>query len=454
MPHSNVGVDVTSHAFICACDKRFRSACDESGLYQGVGDLSYCVFHSFSSDKAPEFREALRRRLDRGGAELLDFSGVWFPEDVSFSNRHFTHKRVLFTGATFNGAADFSDAKFEGRAYFTDATFEAGANFQMTTFKERVYFSGARFHKAAGAAGGGRANFMGAVFNAHAKFISAVFEGDSDFAGALFRDETLFSYATFRGRTNFALASITGALTFSSEGQKNCGFGPNASLSFKHAKVEKSDTISFHVIRLRPHWFVDVDARKISFAHVDWQPLSISKELRELTSEATDRPHQKLAAAYRHLATNAEENYQYERASVFRRRAMDVLRREDWRGFAPWRLSWWYWLASGYGERASQAAVVLLAIWVFFAALYTQTGFARPESRAAGEAVATNGGGEVIEPVPPRSALTYSAAVMTLQKPEPRPATEAAKALVLLQTVLGPLQGALLALAIRRKFMR
>jgi hypothetical protein len=48
----------------------------------------------------------------------------------------------------------------------------------------------------------------------------------------------------------------------------------------------------------------------------------------------------------------------------------------------------------------------------------------------------------------------YSAAVMTFQRPDPRPATTAAHTVVLLQTILGPLQAALLALAIRRKFMR
>jgi hypothetical protein len=50
-------------------------------------------------------------------------------------------------------------------------------------------------------------------------------------------------------------------------------------------------------------------------------------------------------------------------------------------------------------------------------------------------------------------AITYSAAVMTFQKPEPRPATTSAQSVVLLETILGPVQAALLALAIRRKFM-
>ena len=51
-------------------------------------------------------------------------------------------------------------------------------------------------------------------------------------------------------------------------------------------------------------------------------------------------------------------------------------------------------------------------------------------------------------------ALTYSLEVMSLQKPDPKPLTGGAHALVLLETILGPVQAALLALAIRRKFMR
>jgi hypothetical protein len=58
------------------------------------------------------------------------------------------------------------------------------------------------------------------------------------------------------------------------------------------------------------------------------------------------------------------------------------------------------------------------------------------------------------KPLTLSDALLYSGAVMALQKPEPVPANKRAKLLVLLETVLGPLQAALLALAIRRKFMR
>ena len=135
--------------------------------------------------------------------------------------------------------------------------------------------------------------------------------------------------------------------------------------------------------------------------------------------------------------------------------AMEARRRENRRGLAFWRLSWWYWLASGYGERVLQAFLVLLGIWFVSGLLYTRVGFARWEPKLASEsdaAIATRDASGA--PLKLNRALTYSAGVMTLQKPEPRPATTAAQTVVLLETVLGPVQAALLALAIRRKFMR
>jgi len=105
---------------------------------------------------------------------------------------------------------------------------------------------------------------------------------------------------------------------------------------------------------------------------------------------------------------------------------------------ALWSLTWWYWLTSGYGERADRAAVCLLVIIFSFACLYTFVGFVPPDNQGMGWS----------------RALIYSFEVAILQKPDPRPLTSMAHLLVGLETVLGPLQGTLLALAIRRKFMR
>ena len=87
--------------------------------------------------------------------------------------------------------------------------------------------------------------------------------------------------------------------------------------------------------------------------------------------------------------------------------------------------------------------------------LYTQVGFARWEPRLSNEGDwAASRRDEVGAPLRLGRGITYSAAVMTFQRPEPKPVTTAAQAIVILETVLGPVQAALLALAVRRKFMR
>src|SRR5205085_5399990 len=124
--------------------------------------------------------------------------------------------------------------------------------------------------------------------------------------------------------------------------------------------------------------------------------------------------HRLLEIACRNLAVNAEENNRYEEASRFRYMAMEARRLEKWRGFAFWTLGWWYWLASGYGERVWLAFAWLIGIWLLSAMFYVGLGFPNRELS---------------------SALLYSAGVMTLKKPEPRPATNAAQSLVMLETI-------------------
>ena len=200
-----------------------------------------------------------------------------------------------------------------------------------------------------------------------------------------------------------------------------------------------------------------MDARKFGFINVSWRWRSINDEVKSLRYEVLLQPHRHrlFAIACRHLAVNAEENHRYAEASKFRYMAMDARRLESLLGFAPWRLSWWYWLASRYGERVLRAFVVLIGILLVSAGMYTKVGFARWEPKPASEvdgAIAKRD--DMGAPLQFSRALTYSAGVMTLQKPEPRPATTAAQTVVLLETILGPVQAALLALAIRRKFMR
>ena len=136
----------------------------------------------------------------------------------------------------------------------------------------------------------------------------------------------------------------------------------------------------------------------------------LSRHDRREGGQKTDStsPHGRCAAC-RSLALNAEENHRYEEASDFRYMAMDARRLEKSRGFALWTLSWWYWFASGYGERVLRASVVLVGMRLLFAALYTQVGFVRWETRVANEQEAAEARrDEVGAPLHWGRALTYS----------------------------------------------
>jgi hypothetical protein len=181
----------------------------------------------------------------------------------------------------------------------------------------------------------------------------------------------------------------------------------------------------------------------------------VQEEIESLKEKSVAFPHRMLAILCRQLAVNSEENYQFEDASNFRYMAMEAQRREQFPGLAFGRLSFWYWVASGFGERVLRAFLILLGIWLLAGIFYTHVGFARAEPKLVNESDPVLAKlNEAGAPLCFGRALTYSASVMTLQKPEPRAATLAAQTVVLLETILGPVQAALVALAIRRKFMR
>jgi hypothetical protein len=259
----------------------------------------------------------------------------------------------------------------------------------------------------------------------------------------MFRAEANFSSATFKDYVRFG--GIEEVPVFDNK----------AGLNLQFARIEKPERFSYHTLMLRPHWFVNVDSRKFELINVDWRGVRIQQEIKSFEEKYHLPAHRLLAIACRNLAVNAEDNHRYGEASRFRYMAVEARRLYSWRSLIRWPLIWLYWLASGYGERVWRAFVVLIGVWLLAAALYTQVGFVRWEPRVSSEQEAWEARrDEVGQPLRWQRALTYSLGVMTLQKPEPRPATDAAQALVMLETILGPVQAALLALAIRRKFMR
>lgn len=389
--------------FVCDCDPEHRSACAGEEFYREHEGKRYCVFHLPDADKIQDFKNAFEIKFKRGGE--FDFEGFWFPDDIDFTRTNFTCSD--FTGATFNGKATFAHASFAEAGYFSGSTFQGEADFGAARFEKGV-------------------NFADSVFRQATDFHFAHFMQEVDFTGARFDGATTFRDAHFGDHARFA------------GGAHSVFTDDDSSLDLQFARIEKPDRISFHSLQLRPSWFVNVDARSFRFAKVKWNWRTVDDEIASVKRK-TSSPHLLLSTVYRNLALNAEENHRYAEASEFRYRAMDTTRLERAYGGNIFSLSWWYWLASGYGERVARAAAMLLGILMLSAELYIQVGV------VPGEA-------DYLRSL--SRALIYSGAVMTLQKPDPRPTTIEGQAVVLFETILGPVQAALLALAVRRKFMR
>jgi hypothetical protein len=483
-------------SFVCACETYMSSACRNEPFYKEHDGKPYCVLHYPDIEKVEDFKRALERKLNDMD---FDFRGVWFPVDVSFAGVTFSATGG-FMGAQFRANADFSDARFSTIADFSDAQFNSDANFHNAQFNETVYFLKTHFRTDAffygalfradaylGAQFGAAAVFGEALFLAAALFGGAQITGTAYFRGAQFYGTVIFGNAVFNATVNFRqtqfltkdnLATVAGE-TLNAEAEsvrvsfdgaifkdalsfKENEFAERVFLSFDATIVEQPERASFHSTLLRPHWFINVDSRNFTFINVSWGFLdkrnAIRREMEELERSGRGNLTHLLEVTFRQLAVNGEENNRYEEAANFRYMAMEMRRLQRWRIVDPVRLSWWYWLLSGYGERVQRALAALLTIWLLFAVIYWlgDATWWQPKqsSRLVVESSERNRPPLALATLTLPEALIYSASVMSLQKPEPLPANKRAKAFVLLETILGPVQAALLALAIRRKFMR
>ncbi len=437
--------------FVCDCGRWMRSACKGLPFYNVHESRRYCVLHYPGKEKSADFQAALDSELIKGD---FDFRMVWFPDVVDFSDVEFSEN------------ADFSYAFFRAAAFFISATFSAGADFSYATFSGNADFGSATFSAAffSCAKFSGVASFSYATFSTAAEFSYATFSGAAEFDHAVFHARADFRRAFFNDSVHFfGSAKEREVKDSASIGARTLGKDP--SLDLQKVRSEHPNRIAFHTLNLRPHWFVNVDPRSFVFTDVgwEWNHLSIKQEIAALEAKDVSSPNHLLAITCRQLAENAEANNRYEEASNFRYWANDLARRTKWKGWSFWKTDWLhilYWAVSGYGERMLRALGVLAAVWFVFVLLYARVGFAQQPPKASNEgASSATAASMTIEdrigrPLEFSRALTYSLAVMSLQKPEPRPLTNWAHTLVTLETILGPVQAALLALAIRRKFMR
>ena len=427
--------------FVCDCHEWMRPVCAGERFYKEHKGTRYCVLHCPDKDKGAAFARAVEKKLLN---QDFDFRGVWFPAESSFNSFEFT-KAADFQFATFSAKASFDRAASPRQQIFATRPLWVKRTFSKLTFKDMPISPEQSSTEML---------FLPMRTSAHGLF-SITQPLDSSRISRPSYSKSALTSCKLRFAQKSIFTTLLSLATSSFQEERRRFFVTDVN-RFSIARFERPDCVSFHTLELRPHWFANLDTRKLTFINVDWPSKrnSVALELIELQRIKVLSPYRLLAIIYAQLAVNAEDNQRYEEASNFRYLAMDVRRIQSFHGLAFWKLSWWYWVASGYGERVVRAFVVLVAILTLAAAIYMRVGFSQPELRGDETAGQTRKLANVDAPLKFGRALTYSAGVMTLQKPEPKPATTTAQAIVLLETILGPVQAALLALAIRRKFMR
>jgi hypothetical protein len=473
-------------------------------------DKFYCIFHFPSQEKQDEFAVAFSERIEQ---EDYLFYGTWFPQIVDFSGHTF-NKFVDFEWVTFNHEVSFYDAKFLANCQFICAVFKArtsfsktifskndddelATNFHSATFENDVDFSSASFKNITDFADAkflignsssahsstssyssfsnstfeDDANFAGANFGS-SLFIEAMFEKLADFRGVNFILAANFSQAIFKKTADFRDTRIKSLLTF--EGASFEGFAkfsgkdnkhnswPQGNLNFSSVDIEKPEKISFQIVELKPDSFINTDVRKFDFTDIKWKIKNFAFDWSRFNNilfwkeEAKRREsgYERLEVVYRRLAINAEESAHYRQASKFRFTAFDIQRINRWYGRLPITLLWWYKWTSRYGENWGWAAIVLALVLAASAFVYTKVDFYvcpldKPIAQSSSAGLCT------IRALNKYEASRHSLATATFQNVEYRkPTTGWGETFVILEKIFAPLQAALLALAIRRKFMR
>jgi uncharacterized protein YjbI with pentapeptide repeats len=409
-----------AEGFTCDVDPYLsRDACQGLDFYGEHEGKRYCMLHYPGEEKNKEdFLKVKKSKLDR--QDYL-FRGAVFPEGTSdFEGFEFdaVDADANFVGAIFLGQARFTEAKFSGEwTDFSDAQFSG----EWTKFSD-AQFSGAETY-----------------------FQEATFMKEVDFTGATFKER----------------ASFWGS-------KANRVFGCGAWAWFNGSRIEKPEQFTFNSVLLHPGWFINnADVRKVDFTDVEWYGMpgglegTLAEEIDKLKELRVESPHTLLAQACRRLSANAEENREYPLANEFHYWSMDALRKESWSHFKSltlrglkkketWRdigehfglITTLYWALSGYGVRAARAFWVLMGMWAAFTTLYVLVD--PSEFKSFGQGI-----GYLWQ------AAVYSLLAMARLNPEPGPDEPGLfQFLVGLEGILGPLQIALLALAVRRKVMR
>lgn len=328
-------------------------------------DDEYCIFHSPKADKDTKlFQNRLNEIFEEISFKIYDFTNFVFPDEVSFPYK--IEKKIIFSGATFQGStlfynivfqneADFQRANFQGvaqfyaifkkRAYFREATFQGDAYFKGKVFEELADFTKVTFER--------EADFTGAVFQ-NSQFEGAIFQKDSSFAGTTFKGESTFSGTTFQGAVTFNSATFEDVLEIDKADKNNKIFSEEE-VDFRSVRFLKPEKVSFRKVDLSKFRFLGTDLRKVEFIDVDWYKESRKSGVNRIYDEIKPDPVTKkfdytlIAQTYKRLRANYEQNLNYAEAGDFHIGEMTMRRKGEKNKFNKLILTL-YWIFTNYGE--------------------------------------------------------------------------------------------------------
>ncbi|MCH7978794.1 MAG: pentapeptide repeat-containing protein [Acidobacteria bacterium] len=341
-------------------------------------------------------------------AKGFDFTGVWFSVDVQFRG---IIESVSFTGAKFGGQADFSSVTFEGRSDFCWAVFGGRVVFSYASFNGVTDFSWVQF--------GSEAVFHNVNFKNKSTFGEVTFRDLAEFSGAIFADEAVFG----------GLAGPRDEPVHSTERE--------VMLAFSQVDLLKQERTRFQFMDMAGVSFLETDVRRVEFTDVWWP----EKLLDERQSQEHEYPL--VEKLYRQLRQNYEDQGNYPDAGRFYYGEMEMRRKaKPWWQRYFFSLTALYWLSSGYGQKARRAGLWVILLLVLFAWLYSIAGL-QPSGESS----------PVLDS--PWAAILHVGEVLTFARERTyAAATDFGRWLSVAQTIVLPLQVALLVLAVRRSFMR
>lgn len=399
----------------------------------------YCTLH-YPGRNIESFEEVLEQKIEDGD---FDFRGVQFPYVFSRQRGFVFNAEVDFQDAYFRHGVRLKKGSFQKNVDFRGATFEGGVDLQETEFAGSVDLSKANFLK--------KADFSNAKFESSVYFSSATFKAEAVFSEATFSDAH-FLETSFEESVDFFKAVFFDRVAFYGS-DKTKVFNDQKHVDFRHVQIYQPGNFSFHVTALRPSWFINVpELRNLAFTNIKGWDRNLKEETRALEPLSRKRfgkevplkdRYPLLGETYKELAANAEEARLYADANKFHYWSMEALRKANLaRRFNP--ITFFHWALSGYGNRPFRALIMLSGMYLAFAAVfYLWVGSAQGSDC---NFVAFDHFWQ---------ALGYSLGAMTLQLQDSLEcATREAAIVAYVAGVLGPVQIALLTLAVRRRFMR